>query len=101
MEDSKMREQDFINFLNADPNITSQDNIRGRVRYAKMAEAILGMSLDVVVATDDLMYESLVELRKHENILRGHMQNSVRKYYKLCNGKDFPHLRDYHSAKHP
>lgn len=96
-----MREQDFINFLHAEPSITSPTNIRGRVRHAKKAEAILGISLDVVVANDDLMYESLVELRRHENISRGHMQNAVRKYYKLCNGKDFPQLRDYHSVKHP
>ena len=75
-----MREQDFINFLQAEPSITSQANIRGRVRHAKKAEVILGISLDVVVANDDLMYESLVELRKRENILRGHMQNAVRKY---------------------
>ena len=96
-----MREHDFVNFLHADPTITSQRNIRGRVRHAKNAEAILGMSLDVVVANDDLMYESLMELRKHENVLRGHMQNAVRKYYILCNGKAFPQLSNYHSAKHP
>lgn len=96
-----MREQDFIIFLRADPNITSQHNIKRRVRHAKKAEVFLGTSLDVTVADEDLMYESLVELRKHENILRGHMQNAGRKYYKLCNGKDFPQLRDYHSVKHP
>jgi hypothetical protein len=96
-----MRESDFINFLQADPSITSQNNIKGRVRHAKKAELILCTSLDVIVADDDLMYESLIELRKHENILRGHMQNAVRKYYILCNGKDFPQLRNYHSAKHP
>jgi hypothetical protein len=38
-----MREQDVINFLHAEPSITSLANIRGRVRHAKKAEAILGI----------------------------------------------------------
>ena len=96
-----MREQDFIDFLHTEPSITSTANVKIRAWRAKNAETILGASLDVIASDDDLMYEALVELRKHEDVKRGHMQNAIRKYYKFCNGKEFPKLKDYHSAKHP
>ena len=96
-----MKESAFKNFLSSDPSIKSQKGVISRLSHARSAEGILGTSLDVVVSDDDIMYEAMVELRKHENPIRGQKQNAVRKYYVFCNGKEFPKLKNYHSAKHP
>jgi hypothetical protein len=36
-----------------------------------------------------------VALKPHEDPAHTPMQNAVRKYYKLVNGKEFPQLRYY------
>mgnify|MGYP001024231065 FL=1 len=51
--------------------------------------------MDSIVADDDKMYDSLVELQKHEDPKHNPMQNAVRKYYIFKNGKEFPQLRYY------
>lgn len=94
-----MREHDFEHFLNSEPNITSPHGIRIRISCAKQAEDILGKTLDAVVADDDTMYDALVQLRSYD-IHNAKKQNAVRKYYKFINGKEFPRLKNYHSAKH-
>ena len=96
-----MREYDFEVFLSKDPDIISEKGVMSRLAHAKKAEEILGVSLDIVVSNDDTMYEAMKELRKHENPIRAQKQNAVRKYYKFCNGKEFPRMKSYHSPKHP
>ena len=91
----------FKIYLTKDPAITSRGAVEKRMSEAAKAEEILGKSLDAVVRDDDLMYESLIELQKHENPAHNPMQNAVRKYYKFVNEKEFPQKRHYHSAKHP
>ena len=41
------------------------------------------------------MYDSLVQLKPHEDPAHTPMQNALRKYYKFVNGKEFPQLRYY------
>ena len=96
-----MNEQGFGVYLKNDPAITSSGAVAKRMREAAKAEGILGKTLDVVVNDDDVMYESLLELQKHEDPAHNPMQNAVRKYYKFKNEREFPRMRDYHSAKHP
>ena len=89
------READFERFLMSEKSITSPKAVASRMSKARKAEGILGLSLDAVVADDDLMYDSLVALKPHEDPAHTPMQNAVRKYYKLVNGKEFPQLRYY------
>ena len=94
-----MREYDFKMFLDAS-GITPK-SVKSIVRDAKKAENALGICLDAKVSNDDTMYEALQELRLSDDLKHGHMQRALRKYYEFCNGKEFPQLRYYHSAKHP
>ncbi len=96
-----VREQQFEIFLCNERTIKSHKAVATRITKAKKAEDVLGMSLDTVVADDDTMYESLVELGKHESSAHTPMQNAVRKYYKFTHERQFPRLKDYHSPKHP
>ena len=96
-----MRKQDFENFLCKEPSITSTKAVSTRVKHAKKVEAILGVSLDVTVSNDDSMYEALDQLQQSDSKAHAPMQNALRKYYKFCNGKEFPRMKNYHSPKHP
>ena len=49
----------------------------------------------MVVADDDLMYDSLMKLKPLENPKKNPMQNALRKYYYYRNGKEFPRLNNY------
>ncbi len=89
------KEEDFKCFLLHEKTINSQKAVASRMSKARKAEDILGQQLDLVVANDDLMYDSLVALKPHEDPAHTPMQNAVRKYYKFLNGKEFPQLRYY------
>ena len=94
-----MNERDFENFLNKAS--TTPAATATRLKWAKKAEELLGMSLDTVVSDDDTMFEALHKLRENEDPKHNRIQNAVRKYYQFRNGKEFPKLRYYHSPKHP
>ena len=96
-----MREQDFLLFLNNEPTVSSTKAVATRLRHAKRAQTLLGRDLDDVVSDDDVMYQSLKDLRKSDSQAHAPMQNAVRKYYKFRNGKEFPRMKEYHSPKHP
>lgn len=96
-----MREQQFEIFLSNERTIKSHKAVASRIAKGKKAEAILGLDLDTIVANDDTMYESLVELGKHDSPEHAPLQNAVRKYYKFTHERQFPRLKDYHSPKHP
>lgn len=96
-----MMEEAFENYLTNDPAITSPKAVKARMSKARKAEEILKTSLDVVVSDDDHMYEALEELQQYENPKSNPMQNTVRKYYKFKNEREFPRKKNYHSAKHP
>ena len=90
----------FTNYLNnyLRPNGVhlTASAIATRLRKADEAEAVLGHSLDVAVATDPQMRADLLALRRnnaHEKRY-GQMQNALRKYYHMTHGRFFPQLRD-------
>ena len=89
------REREFEMFLMSERTINSQKAVSSRLSKARKAEGILGHELDVIVADDNLMYDSLIALKPHEDPAHTPMQNAVRKYYKFQNGKEFPQLRYY------
>ena len=89
------RESEFQTFLMQEKTINSKKAVDSRMSKARKAEIILGWQLDAIVSDDDLMYDSLVALKPHEDPAHTPMQNAVRKYYKFVNGKDFPQLRYY------
>lgn len=89
------REREFEMFLMSERTINSQKAVSSRMSKARKAEGILGNELDVIVADDDLMYDSLIALKPHEDPAHTPMQNAVRKYYKFQNRKEFPQLRYY------
>ena len=89
------RESEFKTFLMQEKTITSKKAVDSRLAKARKAELILGFQLDNIVADDDLMYDSLVALKPHEDPAHTPMQNALRKYYKMVNGKTFPQLRYY------
>lgn len=93
-----MRENMFKNFLLGEVTAKSAVN---NMKNARKVESILGISLDSIVCDDDIMYESLLQLRLSDNLKYGHTQKALRKYYKFANGKEFPKLKKYHSVKHP
>ena len=90
-----MKEKEFEGFLNKDPARLTAKAVASRMSKARKAEGILRRSLDEVVDSDDLMYESLVTLRKNEDPAHSPMQNALRKYYIFKNDKEFPQLRYY------
>lgn len=89
------RETEFEKFLLQEKTINSKKAVLSRMSKARKAEDILGHTLDTIVSDDDLMYDSLVALKPHEDPAHTPMQNAVRKYYKFRNGKEFPQLRYY------
>lgn len=90
-----MLEREFEAFLYADPQIDSEKAIATRMTKARNAENLLNASLDIVVASDDLTYDSLVTLKQNENPRNAPLSNALRKYYIFKNGKEFPQLRFY------
>jgi hypothetical protein len=89
-----MLDKGFEDFLYADPQIESDKAVASRMTRARNAEGILGTSLDVIVASDNSMYDALIRLKENGDT-RGNIQNAVRKYYIYKNGTEFPQLRYY------
>jgi len=89
------KEKQFEVFLSDEPTINSSKAVASRMAKARKAETILEKTLDAVVSNDDVMYDSLMALKSHEDPAHTPMQNAVRKYYKFINGKEFPQLRYY------
>ena len=90
-----MQEEFFMNSMEHDPKLSGEHGAQTRKSLAMKAEEILGMDLEVIVADDDLMYDSLVKLKPLENPKKNPMQNALRKYYYYRNGKEFPRLNCY------
>ena len=76
-----MQEEFFMNSMEHDPKLSGEHGAQTRKSLALKAEEILGMDLEVIVADDDLMYDSLVKLKPLENPKKNPMQNALRKYY--------------------
>ena len=89
------QESEFQEFLMHEKTISSKKAVDTRMSRARKAEDVLGQQLDVIVSNDDMMYDSLMALKPHEDPAHTPMQNAVRKYYKFVNGKEFPQLRYY------
>lgn len=95
LEVKTVNKQGFEKFLtNQEVNLTEKA-IKSRMTKARKAETILNASLDIIVASDDLMFDSLIILKENENPKHSPMQNAVRKYYVFKNEKAFPQLRYY------
>lgn len=91
-----LREQDFADYLNNDPNIKSKVKaVNSRLSKARLVERQLTTSLDSIVADDNLMYETLCRIKNEMNDTNGNISNAVRKYYLFSNGKEFPPLSQW------
>ena len=64
--------------------------IENRIAKAKKVEEILGMDIEVIVASDEAMRRALIDLRPVD--IRGNLANAVRKYYEMRHGRVFPRL---------
>ena len=91
-----LREQDFADYLNNDPNIKSKVKaVNSRLSKARLVERQLSASLDSIVADDNLMYETLCRIKNELNDTNGNISNAVRKYYLFSTGKEFPPLSQF------
>jgi predicted DNA-binding ribbon-helix-helix protein len=91
-----MREADFERFLDADSNITSKDKaVRSRMSKARKIEQHFYMSLDAVVADDNMMYDILSRIKNELSDYNGAISNALRKYYLFVHGHEFPRLCDF------
>ena len=94
-----LRESEFAEFLRKEQTIRSEKAVASRMSKARKASEILGRNLDEVTADDDLMYDSLLILKYCEPTSHAPFQNALRKYYKMCRGREFPQLRNYGRLK--
>lgn len=69
--------------------------IASHLSRGRRAEKILGKSFDYIVSDDKETYEALCLLQNFENPSHNPMQNSLRLYYQMKNGKEFPRKRDF------
>lgn len=89
-----MQEALFRKALEDAGNITEKA-IRSRISRGNTVEEITGESLDYLVADDDRMYKALVLLKNHPKEGNGRLSNSLRWYYRIINGKEFPTILQY------
>ena len=91
-----MRERDFAEYLNNDPNIKSKVKaVNSRLSKARLVERQFEASLDSIVADDNRMFETLCRIKNELNDANGNISNAVRKYYLFSNGKEFPQLSQW------
>lgn len=90
-----MQEEFYLSSMKCDPKLSGEHGAQTRLSWARKAEDILNMDFDLIVADDELMYDSLMKLRPHEDPKKNPMQNALRKYYYYRNGKEFPRLSRY------
>ena len=64
--------------------------IESRIAKMKKVEEILGMDIEVIVASDEAMRRVLIDLRPVD--IRGNLANAIRKYYEMRHGRVFPRL---------
>lgn len=69
--------------------------IKSRITKGLKAEGILNKSFDAIVINDNAMYDALLTLRGYENNEHAPLSNSLRRYYEMINGKEFPKLSEY------
>lgn len=92
-----LRESDFAEYLNNDPNIKSKVKaVNSRLSKARLVERQFETSLDSIVADDNLMFHTLCRIKNEMNDTNGNISNAVRKYYLFSNGKEFPPLSQWH-----
>lgn len=95
-----MKEEQFLNFLEQDANITSKTKaVNSRMSKARKVEDAFGIDLDNIVADDERMYLLLIKIQKEINETNGTIQNAVRKYYLFVNDKEFPNLASYEKRR--
>ena len=91
-----LRERDFAEYLNNDPNIKSKVKaVNSRLSKARLVERQFETSLDSIVADDILMFQTLCLIKSEMNDTNGNISNAVRKYYLFSNGKEFPSLSQW------
>jgi predicted nucleic acid-binding OB-fold protein len=93
----KMREDQFIRFLENDSNIESKVKaVSSRLSRARKVEDTFGINLDEVVKNDYTTYKLLKEIRGTIDVnSNGNYGNAVRKYYLFINQKQSPTLSRY------
>lgn len=91
-----MREREFAEYLNKDPNIKSKVKaVNSRLSKVRLVERQFETSLDSIVVDDNLMFQTLCRIKNEMNDNNGNISNAVRKYYLFSNGKDFPLLSQW------
>ena len=91
-----MRESDFAEYLNNDPNIKSKVKaVNSRLSKARLVERQFRISLDNIVTDDNLMYQTLCRIKSEMSDTNGNISNAIRKYYLFSNGKEFPPLSQW------
>ncbi len=95
-----MKGNEFENFLISDTQITSKEKaVRSRVAKARAIEKHFELSLDEIVADDELTYKTLIRIKQELKDTNGNISNALRKYYLFCNNKNFPALAHYLSSQ--
>ena len=92
-----MIEEKLIRALEADGK--GSKALSCRLSRARVAESVLGQSLDYIVSDDMRMYNSLKELKKDSRDGGSQrLQNALRWYYRTVNNdREFPRMRDFES----
>lgn len=87
---TQARENEFRKFLEGvrrQGKPLTKKGIASRIAKAKMAEDILGVDIEAIVANDVAMRQALINL--HPNDAHGTLANAVRKYYEMRRGRVF------------
>lgn len=91
-----MLEKEFEIFLMKDANISSKTKaVQSRLSKARAVEKTLEKSLDIIVADDILMYQSLLDINQKLKNYNGAYSNALRKYYIFRNNKIFPQITEF------
>ena len=90
-----MIEEKLIRALEADGK--GSKALSSRLSRARVAESVLGQSLDHIASDDIRMYNALKELKKDSRDgTSQNLQNALRWYYRTVNnGREFPRMRDF------
>lgn len=95
-----MMESKFYEFLISDNQIISKEKaVCSRIAKARVIEKHFKLSLDEIVADDELTYKILVQIKQELKDINGTISNALRKYYLFHNNKKFPVLSHYKSLK--
>jgi len=83
----------YVEFLKSQG--LSVKGIATRKSKANDIGKITGKDLDIIVADDELMYQTILLLQGVDDSAHTPRQNALRKYYTFINGREFPRICEY------